>query len=106
MIYDRDENVYQVPESVVPRPSGEVSAEASLFDVVVEKEPFSFTVMRKSSKEELFSTKGSHFLFEDQYWRLRTSLPNNPNLYGLGEHTDSLRLPTSDYVGTRCRCSA
>jgi alpha-glucosidase len=39
-------------------------------------------------------------VFETQYWRLRTPLPDNPNLYGLGEHTDSLRLPTSNYVRT------
>lgn len=32
--------------------------------------------------------------------RLRTSLPDNPSLYGLGEHTDSLRLPTSNYIRT------
>ena len=31
-------------------------------------------------------------MFEDQYWRLRTTLPQEANVYGLGEHTDSLRL--------------
>jgi alpha-glucosidase len=100
IIYDKDEQVYQVPESVVPRPSGSASSSASLLDVSIEEEPFSFTVTRKSNGEEIFSTKGSDLVFESQYWRLRTSLPDNPNLYGLGEHTDSLRLPTSNYVRT------
>ncbi|KAL6708619.1 hypothetical protein ACN47E_002600 [Coniothyrium glycines] len=100
MIYDKDEQVYQVPEFVVPRPSGTQSVYASNFDVTIEEEPFSFAVKRRTDGEEIFSTKGSSFVFEDQYWRLRTSLPDNPNLYGLGEHTDSLRLPTSNYVRT------
>jgi alpha-glucosidase len=100
IIYDKDEQVYQVPDFVVPRPSGSSSSEASLLDVTVEEEPFSFAIKRKSNGEEIFNTKGSDFVFEDQYWKLRTSLPDNPNLYGLGEHTDSLRLPTSNYVRT------
>jgi alpha-glucosidase len=100
MIYDKDEQVYQVPDFVVPRPSGSINSDASLLDVSVEKEPFSFTVRRKSNGEVLFSTKGSNIVFETQYLRLRTSLPDNPSLYGLGEHTDSLRLPTSNYVRT------
>jgi alpha-glucosidase len=95
MIYDKDEQVYQVPEFVVPRPSGTFSSAASQLDVSIEEEPFSFTVTRTSNGEEIFSTKGSKLNFETQYWRLRTSLPDNPNLYGLGEHTDSLRLPTT-----------
>ena len=39
-------------------------------------------------------------IFESQYIRLRTSLPDDPNLYGLGEHTDPLKLPTNDYTRT------
>ncbi|OAK95599.1 alpha-glucosidase [Phaeosphaeriaceae sp. SRC1lsM3a] len=100
MIYDKDEQVYQVPDFVVPRPSGSSNSGASQLDVAVEEKPFAFTVTRKSNGEEIFSTKGSNLIFQTQYWRLRTSLPNDPNLYGLGEHTDSLRLPTSNYVRT------
>lgn len=85
---------------MVPRPSGSQSSKSSDLDVTIEEKPFSFTVKRKSNGEEIFSTKGSELVFENQYWRLRTSLPDNPNLYGLGEHTDSLRLPTSNYVRT------
>lgn len=100
MIYDRNEQVYQVPDFVVPRPSGSVSSDESLLDITIEEQPFSFTITRKSNDEVLFSTKGSTMVFETQYLRLRTSLPDKPFLYGLGEHTDSLRLPTSDYTRT------
>ncbi|KAF2005735.1 glycoside hydrolase family 31 protein [Amniculicola lignicola CBS 123094] len=100
IIYDKDEQVYQVPDFVVPRPEGSTSAEDSLLDVSIEEQPFSFTVTRKGNNEAIFTTKGSPIIFETQYWRLRTSLPSDPSLYGLGEHTDSLRLPTSKYVRT------
>ncbi|KAH6625247.1 alpha-glucosidase-like protein [Boeremia exigua] len=100
MIYDKDEQVYQIPDFVVPRPSGSIDSDAALLDVSVEESPFSFTVTRKSNDEVIFSTKGSQIVFETQYLRLRTSLPDNPFLYGLGEHTDALRLPTSNYVRT------
>ena len=62
--------------------------------------PFSFSVIRKSTGETLFDTSGSALVFEDQYLRLRTNLPMNPNLYGLGENSDSLRLPISNYSHT------
>ena len=84
----------------MPRPGGTRSADASLLQVSIEEEPFSFTVTRKANNEVLFTTKGSPIVFEDQYLRVRTSLPANPLLYGLGEHTDSLQLPTSNYVRT------
>ena len=37
-------------------------------------------------------------IFESQYLGLRTSLPPDPNLYGLGEHTDLFRLNTTNYT--------
>ncbi|KAF2740225.1 alpha-glucosidase b [Polyplosphaeria fusca] len=100
IIYDEDEQVYQVPDFVVPRPDGSTSADSSALEVSIEEDSFSFTVTRKSNREVIFSTKGSSIVFENQYLRLRTSLPDDPNLYGLGEHTDSLRLPTSGYTRT------
>ncbi|OAG09494.1 uncharacterized protein CC84DRAFT_1202211 [Paraphaeosphaeria sporulosa] len=100
IIYDEDEQVYQVPDFVLPRPTGSVTSDESQVEITIEESPFSFTVTRKSNKEVIFTTKGSQIVFEDQYIRLRTSLPENPYLYGLGEHTDPLRLPTSDYVRT------
>lgn len=48
----------------------------------------------------LFDTAGTPIVFESQYLRLRTNLPQNPNLYGLGEHTDPFRLNTTNYIRT------
>lgn len=56
--------------------------------------------MARSDGEALFNTSGSPLVFESQYLNLRTSLPTNPNLYGLGEHSDSFRLNTTNYTRT------
>ncbi|KAI9932221.1 hypothetical protein ASPWEDRAFT_110472 [Aspergillus wentii DTO 134E9] len=99
MIYDANEEVYQVPESVVPRPDGKGGArDGSTLKFGYAEEPFSFNVTR--GNEVLFDTAGSNLIFQSQYLNLRTSLPKDPYLYGLGEHSDSLRLPTTNYTRT------
>jgi len=90
-IQDPANEVYQVPESVFERPLSEGrSSNASELQFKYQEDPFSFSVVRRSSGEVLFDTSAAPIVFEDQYLRLRTSLPANPSLYGLGEHSDSL----------------
>ncbi|KAK4495387.1 hypothetical protein PRZ48_013718 [Zasmidium cellare] len=99
LIQDANQQVYQVPESVFPRPTftGVKNGSSNLvFDYV--QEPFSFTVKRRSSGEVLFDTSAASLIFEDQYVRLRTALPQNPSLYGTGEHTDPFMLNTTNYT--------
>ncbi|KAJ5098342.1 hypothetical protein N7532_005343 [Penicillium argentinense] len=102
MIYDPDEIVYQVPESVLPRPGAKnaTSSSNSAIQFSYQEEPFSFAVTRTDTKETLFNTSGSNLIFQSQYLNLRTSLPQNPNLYGLGEHSDSFLLNTTNYTRT------
>ncbi|KAG9092364.1 hypothetical protein FRC07_011682, partial [Ceratobasidium sp. 392] len=57
-------------------------------------------VRRKKTGEVLFDTKGSTLVFEEQYLRLKTSVPNNANIYGLGENTNSFRLDPSNTTRT------
>ena len=100
-IADSAGDVYQVPSSVFPRPdSSNYDASNSDLEFSYKDSPFSFAITRKSSGDVLFDTTGSPLIFETQYLRLRTSLPDGPNLYGLGEHSDSFRLNTSDYTRT------
>jgi alpha-glucosidase len=98
IIQDQNQTVYQVPESVLPRPNGTGSANSDL-QFTYTTDPFSFAVSRTGG-EVLFNTSGSPMIFESQYLRLRTSLPSEPNLYGLGEHSDSFRLNTTNYTRT------
>ncbi|KAI2632940.1 glycoside hydrolase family 31 protein [Xylaria nigripes] len=100
-IYDADLQVYQIQESVLPRPSGHgVRASDAGIKFALTEEPFSFSISRTNSGEVLFDTSGIKMVFESQYVRLRTRLPKNPNLYGIGEHSDSFRLSTDNYTRT------
>ncbi|KAI0386892.1 glycoside hydrolase family 31 protein [Hypomontagnella monticulosa] len=100
-IQDAANNVYQIPESVFPRPQGQGSEEAkSALKFDYTESPFSFTVSRSDSGEVLFDTSAASLVFESQYLRLRTKLPENPSLYGLGEHSDPFMLNTTDYIRT------
>lgn len=90
-----------MPEDILPPPSakGVDSSESDLrFDY--EANPFSFTVSRAKGGDVLFDTSAASLVFQSQYLRLRTRLPANPNLYGLGEHSDPFRLNTTDYIRT------
>jgi alpha-glucosidase len=97
VIYDADENVYQVPESVFPRPA---TRENGRHDESSPEIRFSFSVSRASNGETLFNSSGHNLVFESQYINVRTSLPESPNLYGLGEHSDPFRLNTTSYTRT------
>jgi alpha-glucosidase len=90
-----------VPTSVLPRPeSSNINPAKSDLKVTIVNNPFSFRVTRKSNGEVLFDTAGQPLIFESQYLGLRTSLPENPYLYGLGESTDPFPLPTNNYSRT------
>ncbi|KAK7553719.1 putative alpha-glucosidase [Phyllosticta citricarpa] len=101
-IFDTSENIYQVPESVVSRPpsNASVAPADSNIQFQIQQNPFFFKVVRKGSNETLFDTSGYNLIFQTQYLRLRTRLPDNPYLYGLGEHTDPFRLNTTNYSRT------
>ncbi|OTB04024.1 glycoside hydrolase family 31 protein [Hypoxylon sp. CI-4A] len=100
-IQDAANNVYQIPESVLPRPESQDFDEAqSALKFDYTESPFSFNVSRSDTGEVLFDTSAASLVFESQYLRLRTKLPENPSLYGLGEHSDPFMLNTTDYIRT------
>jgi alpha-glucosidase len=101
LIEDADYQVYQVQEQVLPRPkSHNASADGAALKFSFTENPFTFNVTRASTGEVLFDTSDSPLIFESQYLQLRTNLPQNPNIYGLGEHSDDFRLPTDNYTRT------
>lgn len=95
---------YEVPESVLPRPNIDILSPVSLQSSAIRfnytASPFSFNIYRASTKEILFSTASHPIIFEPQYLRVKTNLPSNANIYGLGEHTDPFRLPTTNTTRT------
>lgn len=88
---------YIIPDNIVQRPSTDPDADASSLTSDLEfvwsnKPTFSFGVIRVSTGDKLFSTENTILIFENQFVEFVSTLPENYNLYGLGESIHSLRL--------------
>jgi len=93
-IGQKNESWFILPDPLLPKPKAEANA-ASESDLVfsMSNDPtFSFKVTRKSTGDVLFTTEGTQLVYEDQFIEFGSSLPENYNLYGLGETIHSLRL--------------
>lgn len=95
---------YILPETLVPRPSLDEDADSTIIDndfqITWSNEPtFSFTVLRRSTADIVFSTAGSKIVYEDQFIEFVTSMPAAYNVYGLGEQIHGFRLG-NNYTAT------
>ncbi|ERN03942.1 hypothetical protein AMTR_s00079p00035400 [Amborella trichopoda] len=119
-ITDADHERWEVPYELLPRekpptplyslsrkegsfvlPSSESLSSSSspnnlIFSYV--SNPFGFSVKRKSNGETLFNSSFDSMVFKDQYLEISTGLPENSNLYGLGENTQprGIKLEPND----------
>lgn len=103
-----NETWFLLPEAIVPKPAvssdGDTSSDSSDFELSWTNDPtFSFTVKRKSSGDTLFTTEGSKLVYEDQFIEFVSPLPENYNLYGLGEVMHGFRLGNN--LTSRCAWS-
>ncbi|KAL8948596.1 MAG: hypothetical protein Q9222_005232, partial [Ikaeria aurantiellina] len=88
---------YILPTELVHQPTRDADAEMSTLrndlNFVWSNDPtFSFTVYRRSTGDMLFSTQGTKLVFENQFVEFASALPENYNIYGLGETIHGLRL--------------
>lgn len=88
---------YLLNENIVPQPKADSDAErtsvANDLSFTWSNDPtFSFTIYRISTGDSLFSTTGTKLVYEDQFIEFVSALPENYNLYGLGEVIHGLRL--------------
>ncbi|KAI9452984.1 galactose mutarotase-like domain-containing protein, partial [Lactarius psammicola] len=101
-ITDAASERYEVPESVLPRPSPNpnVRLHEAQINFTYSAVPFSFNISRARTGEVLFTTSSHPLIFEPQYLRVKTTLPEAANIYGLGEHTEPFRLDPSNTTRT------
>lgn len=95
---------YLIPSYYVNEPvldsKANLSSAANDLHFTWDNEPsFSFSVLRKSTGDTLYSTHGNKLVFEDQFLEFATQMPENYNLYGIGEHIHGLRLG-NNYTAT------
>ena len=87
---------YILPEALVPKPTIDADASSTLdsdLNFIWSNDPtFSFSVIRQSTGDVLFSSAGSNLVFENQFIEFGSSLPENYNLYGMGETIHGLRM--------------
>ena len=85
-----------LPETLVPRPGvndiGDSGQDSDLQLSWSNDPSFSFKVMRNSTGDAIFDTTGHVLVFEDQFVEFVTTMPENYNVYGLGERIHGLRL--------------
>lgn len=98
-----NESFYILPENLVPRPQqGHVQPTTQESDLQFSwsNEPtFNFAVIRKSTGDVLFDTSGSVLVYENQFIEFVSQLPEEYNLYGMGERIHGLRLG-NNYTAT------
>ena len=88
---------YILPEVLVQKPGIDADANSTSLDndldFIWSNDPtFSFTVVRQSTGDVLFSTTGTQLVFENQFIEFGSALPENYNLYGLGEVIHGFRM--------------
>ncbi|KAK0261523.1 hypothetical protein LTR48_003077 [Friedmanniomyces endolithicus] len=87
---------YILPDDLVHLPEqGVVQSDTQDVDLLFtwSNDPsFSFTVLRKSTGDVLFDTRGSVLVYENQFIEFVSQLPQDYNLYGMGEQIHNLRL--------------
>ena len=115
-IYDQGKAHYQIPHDIIPSPSCASSVSKKNLEFLHQESPFAFWITRPSG-EIIFDTRPDAIpvhteplvkdgaavrdstlpayplIFSDQYLQLATAVPNDTNIYGLGEviSTDGLR---------------
>ncbi len=86
---------YILPEELVSKPSVDANSVTLEYDLDFSwsNDPtFSFQIIRQSTKDILFDTTGTKLVFENQFIEFVSALPENYNLYGLGEVIHGLRM--------------
>ncbi|CAG8526740.1 12337_t:CDS:10, partial [Dentiscutata heterogama] len=96
-IFDPTKSRYEIPEDIVPISSIEpvqTIQSDSLYQFSYKTDPFTFSVVRTSNQEQIINTDVSgvdSLVFEDQYLEITFELPDDPNIFGLGEVVRPLR---------------
>ncbi|KAF9926280.1 hypothetical protein FBU30_004114 [Linnemannia zychae] len=102
-IVNSDKPRYEIPGITLPNPESTARRNVTKRDYTVKynKSPFTFAITRISTGEVIFDSSVAgmdSLIYEDEYLEISTVLPNDPNIFGLGEVVSAFRR---DPRGTR-----
>jgi alpha-glucosidase (family GH31 glycosyl hydrolase) len=102
-ITDSDKKRYEIPAFALPDPESSARRNVAKRDYAVKynKSPFTFSVTRVSTGEVIFDSSVAgmdSLVYEDEYLEISSVLPDDANIYGLGEVVTAFRR---DPRGTR-----
>ena len=87
-IADATQTRWEIPESIIPRPTPTGNLASAGFQFVYTSSPFSFQIVRSEDQQVVFDFQSTNFLFKDQYIEFETISNNvNSTIFGLGEST-------------------
>jgi len=88
-------DVFILPEEVMRRPTTDETFSIADSDLLFEYESanFGFAIVRKSTGEAIFDTRGNPLVFENQFVQFNTSLPKGHVISGLGDVADTFEIP-------------
>lgn len=102
-ITDKANKRWQIPPDVVSEGTPDRhSIHTSSYKVSYSKSPFTFRVTRTTG-EVIFDTSVSgmpSLIFEDEYLQISSVLPDNANVYGLGDMADTFRRSPDNTLQT------
>ncbi|CAE7821684.1 unnamed protein product, partial [Symbiodinium microadriaticum] len=93
-ITDAENARWEVPQSLVPRPSASSKATSPDYTLEYTETPFSFEVFRKSDSASIFKFS-SDFMFKDQYIEFSSLFAAGAKTFGIGESTRTHHALTS-----------
>ncbi|KAG8901775.1 hypothetical protein FRB99_005113 [Tulasnella sp. 403] len=100
-IVDANSQRYEVPDVVFKRPDvNPLDSKSADINFEYTTSPFSFQIYRTKTGETLFDSSAGSLVFEPQYLRLKTHVPSQANIFGLGEHTDPFRFDPTNTTRT------
>ena len=91
----QNESWFLLNEELIPKPKVDADYDGDERDLdfeLYQGSDFGFSVKRRDSDETLFTTSDSKLIFEDQFFEIKTVMPKNYNVYGLGEVMSRFRL--------------
>ncbi|KAG0380562.1 hypothetical protein BGX24_007249 [Mortierella sp. AD032] len=101
-IIDSDNKRYEIPAFALPNPESTARRNAKRdYTVRYNKNPFTFAITRVSTGEVIFDSSVAgmdSLVFEDEYLEISSVLPEDANIFGLGEVVTAFRR---DPRGTR-----